>query len=284
MKNKHQKLLSWCKAKGCTLNCKINLDRLFETVKERKRFDAKWKDFIASDPDNKKVYKISGNILSYKSEQLIPTKKNKRPSLLLVLGNPATHSVEAGMFFSFEGNKNQHRFWKDILKPAGILDLPFNAGQSVEKLNQQRRQALYNLDNEFPFQIGLTVIISMPSAASTKKWSGVDGIRGLIGAKAMRRLEKEETKRVLECAKKFVTPKGAVIAFQKNAWNNLRTEKYSKNDPRNDPEYKLALAREGKLKGTLKGYPKIPLICVPPTRLSGPCSRVLKNFIEKRTR
>jgi len=100
MKNKHQKLLSWRNAKDCTLNCEINLDRLFETKEERDRFNAKWKDFIASDPDNKKVYKINGNILSYKSEQLIPTKIDKHPSLLLVLGNPATHSVESGMFFS----------------------------------------------------------------------------------------------------------------------------------------------------------------------------------------
>jgi len=99
MKNKHQKLLSWRKAKGCTLNCEINLDRLFETKEERDRFNTKWKDFIASDPDNKKVYKINGNILSYKSEQLIPTKIDKRPPLLLILGNPATHSVESGMFF-----------------------------------------------------------------------------------------------------------------------------------------------------------------------------------------
>jgi len=49
--------------------------------------------------------KKNGDILSYKSEQLVPTKTDKRPSLLLVLGNPATHSVESGMFFSFEGNK-----------------------------------------------------------------------------------------------------------------------------------------------------------------------------------
>ena len=58
MKNKHQKLLTWHKAKGCTLNCEIDLDSLFETAKERNRFDAKWKDFIASDPDNKKVVQV----------------------------------------------------------------------------------------------------------------------------------------------------------------------------------------------------------------------------------
>jgi hypothetical protein len=43
MNNKHQKLLSWRNAKGCTLNCEINLDRLFKTKEERDRFNAKWK-------------------------------------------------------------------------------------------------------------------------------------------------------------------------------------------------------------------------------------------------
>ena len=250
---------------------KINLDRLFETAKERERFDAKWKDFIASDNDNKKAYKKNGNILSYKSEQLIPTKTDKRPSLLLVLGNPATHSVASGMFFSFEGNKKEHRFWSKILKPAGVSRLPFTPGLSIETLNKQRRDALLTLDYESGFRIGLSVIISMPSAPGGK-WGGIAGVQKLIGAKAMRRLEREETKRVLECAKKFVNPKGAVIAFQKNAWNNLCSE--------NDPKYKLRLARAGKLKGQLKGDPNIPLLCVPPTRLSEPCSRVLKKLLK----
>ena len=86
------------------------------------------------------------------------------------------------------------------------------------------------------------------------------------------RLFKKAKERELECAKKFVTSKGAVVAFQKNAWNNLCSE--------NDPKYDIKLARAGKLKGHLKGDPRIPLLCVPPTRLSGPCSRVLKKIIK----
>jgi hypothetical protein len=34
---------------------------LFEEKEERKRFDEKWKDFIASDPDNTKAYRKKGN-------------------------------------------------------------------------------------------------------------------------------------------------------------------------------------------------------------------------------
>ena len=40
--------------------------------------------------------------LVYRTEQLVPEKKDKRPPLLLVFGNPASHSVQAGMFFAFD--------------------------------------------------------------------------------------------------------------------------------------------------------------------------------------
>ena len=56
MISKLSNLLAWCKLKGCTIDCEINLDELFETNEERIKFDAKWKDFISSAPDNKKVY------------------------------------------------------------------------------------------------------------------------------------------------------------------------------------------------------------------------------------
>ena len=107
MKSKHQNFLAWRKSKGCAIDCKINLNLLFQEKEERKRFDAKWKDFIASDPDNTKAYRKRGNKLIYRSEQLIPTKRDNRLPLLMVFGNPATHSVEAGMFFSFNMERGQ---------------------------------------------------------------------------------------------------------------------------------------------------------------------------------
>jgi hypothetical protein len=271
MKNSHQNLLAWRKSKGCTIDCTINLNLLFEEKEERKKFDAKWKDFIASDPNNTKVYRKRGNEIIYRSEHLIPTRKNNRPPLLMVFGNPATHSVEAGMFFSFKDNGKENRFWKSILKPARILELPFDPTQSVEKLNAQRRQNMFSLKYDSLFRIGLCVFISMPSAAGGK-WGGVAGIRKLLGAKAFRKLDRAEQGRVIKCAKKFVDSKGGVVAFQKNAWNALCSD--------GDPEYNIDLAKAGKLKGTLKGSQKIPLLCVPPTRLSGPCSRVLKNVVK----
>jgi len=89
----------------------------------------------------------------------------------------------------------------------------------------------------------------------------------------MRRLEEEETLRIFECAKKFLSPNGIAVAFQKNAWNGLKSER--------DIPYRQEDANKGKLIGTLKDMPNIPLLGVPPTRLSGPCSRVLRHLLNE---
>jgi len=131
---------------------------------------------------------------------------------------------------------------------------------------------LLNLRYDSPFRIGLCVFISMPSAPSGP-WSGIAGVQKLIGAKAMKELEKEESQRVIECAKKFLGSNGVAVAFQKNAWNGLKSDK--------DISYSIDDARNGKLKGTLKDAPNIPLLGVPPTRLSGPCSGMLRQLLEE---
>ena len=265
-------ILSYQQKDPIRLLCEIDLKKLLSAPEQRERFNKKWEDFLESDRHNNEIFELEGDVLKYQSEQLIPSKPDDRPSLLLVLGNPASHSVKEGMFFSFEGNKKEHRFWKHILQPSGVLNLPYDENLSVAELNNHRKNQLLNLRYESPFRIGLCVYISMPSRASGK-WSGIAGVQKLIGAKAMKKLEKEESLRVIECAKKFLAPNGIVVAFQKNAWNGLRSDK--------DPEYKLTLAKDGKLKGRLKDMTNITLLCVPPTRLSGPCSKILRQLLEE---
>jgi len=265
-------ILSYNQEDSVKLLCEIDLKKLLPAPKQKERFEKKWDVFLESDPHNNEIFKLEGDVLKYESEQLIPSKsEDRRTPLLLVLGNPASHSVKEGMFFSFEGNKKEHRFWKDILAKAGVVKLSYDENLSVAELNKQRKKQLLNIDYNSPFQIGLCVFTSMPSAPSGK-WSGIAGVQKLIGAKAMRELEKEESLRVIECAKQFLSPKGVAVAFQKNAWNALRSD--------TDPDYKLSLAKEGKLKGHLKEMPNVPLIGVPPTRLSGPCSKMLRQLLE----
>ena len=220
-------ILSYHQTDSIKLQCEIDLKKLLPSPKQRERFNKKWNDFLESDLCNIDIFKREGDYLIYQSEQLIPTKPDNRPPFLLVLGNPASHSVKEGMFFSFEGNKKEHRFWKDILRKAGVLKLnQSDSGKTIEELNESRKKQLLNIKYKSPFRIGLCVYISMPSTSDGKSpWSGVAGVQKLIGSKAMEKLEKEETLRVIECAKKFLSPNGIAVAFQKNAWNGLKSDK-----------------------------------------------------------
>jgi len=255
------------------LDCSIDLTKLLPTGSERTNFDDNWPSFIESDDANKDIFDRNGNHLFYKSEQLIPAKRDHRPALLLVFGNPASHSVKSGMFFAFKGNRKENRFWKSILEPSGILSLPINPALSTEELNTQSRKLLLDLDYKSPFRIGLCVFISMPSAPGGK-WGGVAGVQRLIGSRAMRRLEEAETGRVIQYAKNFVKGNGAVISFQKNAWNSLRSE--------GDAHYDIKSAKNGELRGRLKNRSEILLFCVPPTRLAGPCRKILGKILTER--
>ncbi len=263
-------ILSYRQIDSVKLLCEISLKKLLLAPKERDRFDINWKAFLESDPCNKQIFKLSGNKLIYHSEHLIPINKDKRPPVLLVFGNPASHSAAAGMFFAFKDNRRENRFWKSILKPAGVLSFSFDANLPAEKLNALRRKQLLELDYESPFRIGLSVFISMPSAPGGS-YGGVTGVRKLLGVRALRRLEAEESKRIIKCAKKFLSPNGVAVAFQKNAWNGFKFD--------GDVSYSLEQAKNGGLIGSLKDLPNIPLVGVPPTRLSGPCSRALRVLL-----
>jgi len=92
-------VLSYRQTDPIRLLCEIDLNNLFPDSKERNRFDKNWEAFLESDKCNKQIFKLRGNRLIYHSEHLIPTKKGKRPPLLLVFGNPASHSVAAGPRF-----------------------------------------------------------------------------------------------------------------------------------------------------------------------------------------
>jgi hypothetical protein len=265
----HNDLLAYRQTKPGHLECILDLSELYPSQSDRKDFKKKYTEFRNSDPCNRHIYRLNGNRLLFDSEQLVPTKTDDRPPLLLVFGNPASHSVKAGMFFAFKDGR-ESRFWNALLRRAGVLDFGSESPFPPEKLNRRRMKRMKELDYQSRFRIGLCVYISMPSSAGGP-WSGVAGIRRLLGKKAMKELERFERERVLEAAEKFLNNRGTVVTFQKNAWEGLRSER--------NLTYGIDLAREGKLIGTLRGMSNVPLYGVPPTRLLGPCREVLKKFL-----
>lgn len=271
VKKKRDTLFTYKQSKyPALLDCEINLLELFPTKGERQKFDSKYESFFNSNADNCYVYDLKHDSLFYITEQLIPAKTDERPPLLLIFGNPATHSIKNGMFFSSKDDGKENRFWKHLLQPAGVLDLVFVEGLSTKDRNKLRLERMLAVDYDYPLRIGLCVYWSMPSNAGGP-WSGVAGIRKLIGKRALERLERVERERVMEVIMRFLESGGAVVTFQKDAWNGLCSV--------NDPEYSIELARAGRLRGTLDGFPHIPLLGVPPTRLVGPARKVLRQVL-----
>jgi hypothetical protein len=252
------------------INCELNLKKAYPDSHERERFEKNLNDFLCSDVDNSIVYELDGDRLRYRTEHLVPNKMNGRTPLLLILGNPASRSITSGMFFSPEKDGQENRFWEHLLGKSGIDGLSLDKGMTTSTRNKKRLQRLMTGEYESDFRVGLCVFISMPSSAGGPHWSGVAGIRKLLGKRVFDEVAKEERERISEEAARFLQPNGFGVTFQKDAWNGLSSS----------GKYKLERAKAGRLKSTIKRHSEIPLFGAPPTRLLGPCRRVLQGFLQ----
>jgi hypothetical protein len=120
------------------------------------------------------------------------------------------------------------------------------------------RAALLNLDYDSPFRVGIAVFYSIPSPAGQKRWAGVSGLRRLFGAEAFRMITREEERRVHLLVSKFLPRGGAMIAFQKDAFNGVRSP--------DSPIYSSIQARQGALLGKYRCGENVLLVGSPPTR------------------
>jgi hypothetical protein len=266
-----EKFLAFAQTKHpAHLACRLNLNELYGSTGERKRFDHRFESFLDSDPINPRIYRLEGDRLSYRTEHLVPGKEDGRTPLLLIFGNPASHSITSGMFFSPKKDGEENRFWGHLLGRAGIEGLSLEKGLSKSERNQMRMTRLISGDYKSDFRVGLCVYVSMPSSAGGP-WSGVAGIRKLLGKRAFDQVAGEESERVSKEAARFLRPKGFGVTFQKEAWIGLSSS----------GNYSLEAARAGTLKSTFKGLPEIPIFGAPPTRLLGPSRTVLRNFLNK---
>ncbi len=99
------------------------------------------------DPKHKIFNFEAGNKIVYKTEVLIPkVTRRDRLNLLMVLGNPAIHSVAEKMFFSYEKTRNgkrEHRFWK-ALRYLEILKFDISVEKPTPENNRYKRDCLLN--------------------------------------------------------------------------------------------------------------------------------------------
>lgn len=233
----------------------LNTKKLYPNTTKREKFEDRLKEFL-KDEATSEVFPCKKGMIRYKTEMIIPKLETQRIPLLMLLGNPASHSVRKKMFFSYEGKGREHRFWR-VLDKSNIF--PFKEQtEDLNKRNKLRKQKLLSGDYESPFLIGLATFYSMPSPASGK-WGGINGIKRLLRKKAMDVITQIEKNRIEKLIKDFLAPNGLVITFQKDAYEQIRS---------NDMEsYSIEKAKNGTLKGNCRCASEIELYGFSPTRL-----------------
>ena len=242
------------------LEVRLDLAMLYGKGQERQKFENSYAEFSELKENASVVKEKSEDHLVYYSEQITPEKSDGRLSVLLVFGNPAYHSVASGMFFSYQGkNKEQeHRLWV-ALRRAGIFEFDAeNMGSNNSERNELRKKALLELTYSTPFRIGLAVYYSMPSPASEKSWGGVTGLQRLFGKKALTKIWEAERLHINELIRRFIKEHGAVITFQKDAWNGIKAK--------NDRCYSKVEMLDGYLTGECDCCEGVWLYCAPATR------------------
>lgn len=238
----------------------LDLSKLYDTRRERGAFEERWSQFVSATIDHASLFVKEDDQITYSTESFLPSETDNRQSVLLLLGNPASQSVRAGMCFAFEGSLGrEHRFWS-ALRATGWLTFRDSIYRSAEEQNAERRAALLSMAYESPFRLGLDVFFSFPSPASTPKWSGVAGLAALFGRKPLAQIALAERVRISGVIRRHLNSSGAVVAFQKDAYEQLRDS--------SAPAYTSEGARSAQLMSLSAGGAEVLLVCAPPTRLA----------------
>ena len=242
---------------------RLSLGELYPDSEARARFEARWEEFARSTADQRELFSRDAEAIVYRTESFLPLEHDGRAPLLLVLGNPASHSVRAGMCFAFEkGHASEHRFWRALAAANWLTFHEAASGpdENVEARNTRRRADLLAGRYESPFLVGIEVFFTFPSPASAPAWAGVLGLEKLFGRRGMRLLADAERKRLAATISDYVTGQGAVVAFQRDAYEDLRDHAA--------PAYTLADAREGRLRSSSAAGCPVQLFGAPPTRMA----------------
>lgn len=195
----------------------LNVRELYPNLEKLKLFENRLDEFLALDKMSE-IIDYSGGILTYFTESVIPSKQDIRPPLILLFGNPAPSSVINKCFFARKKEGKDPPIWQTLANSEVLF---FDGTE--EDINSFRTQALFNLDYDSPFRIGMAVFYSIPSPASDKIWGGVNGLKKLFRADAFKKITEIEKMRIEPLVQKYVgnNVRGAVVTFQQDAYKGV---------------------------------------------------------------
>lgn len=245
------KILQFGEVKNGQYRVKAGLSTLPDKVKN------KLKDYINYETpkgeDFKKIGDLQGNTLTYTSETLLPGKyDSQKQRVLVVLGNPAIHSITNKMFFFSRVDGKRHSFWGK-LERAGLLPVVEKEGKNgVKEEAEERKRLIHKGNTSEEFVLGLTTFYSFPTPVKGP-YKDVAGIEKIFGKETIKDIQEDEYKRI----KSYPFSKGTILVFTQESSHKF---------------FKAQIKKEGK-------HP-FKLIKHWPIRGKGSGGKILKDFLK----
>lgn len=182
-----------------SLNYKISpiVDGLYEVTIDLSKwfyqsdlyfFERVFKKIADADNDFRDICTLNNSLLKYKSESLFPTINNpQKKKIVIVLGNPATHSIVGGMFFYSRSDGTPHQFWYKLEK-SGLMSEVRSGTLQYQAL--RRKQLILNGMTSSKYLLGLTTFYSFPTPVQGE-YKDVKGVETLfrLALSKVRRME-----------------------------------------------------------------------------------------------
>ncbi len=178
-------------------------------------FEERLNKIGSNDPDFFDICSFRDGILRYESETLLPAKMDgSKQKVLLVLGNPAIHSIKMGMFFYSKGNGSRHQIWGKLAKAGVVKAVPKTTREEEAIL---RRDMILSGTNSDKYLVGLTTFYSFPTPGAKFSLAGVAGVERLFKP-IIEQVCKMEVERILS----YPFTDGAIIVFcQKSSFQRF---------------------------------------------------------------
>ena len=169
----------------------------------------------------KRLFSLKNGILTYRSETILPlVNRRNKEKVLMVFGNPATISINHGMFYFSNKNFARHTMWSK-LQEAGLIgsvnhdnkDMPLYKRRKLEA--DERRKLILNGSSSDKYLLGLTTFYSFPTPV-TGKYANVAGVKKLFGP-ILSKINEMEINRILS----YPFSKNATLVFVQKSTHDV---------------------------------------------------------------
>ncbi|MDW7774690.1 MAG: hypothetical protein SCH71_17550 [Desulfobulbaceae bacterium] len=219
--------MDFYQVKNGDYSVEVNLNNLFTGNQDHLNSFYKHYDFIAyEDKDFKSLVSLVDGILRYESETVLPLIEDDfKPRVLLVFGNPATHSVKHGMFYFSMGGDNfyRHGLWGKLLKAGLVSEVKSNTTDNYQARKKEanlRKLMILAGKSSDNYLVGLTTFYSLPTPGSfDSEYSGVAAVEKLFRP-VLDTVARAEVKRI----QSYPFTRGATVVFTQKSSYEMYSE------------------------------------------------------------